>query len=165
MKPHPAEIAIRPMTRADVEWAKDLSDASPGAPHWSGKAYLAATDPDAKPGRIALVAEVAKIASEARSFRARMGLIVASYVSPEAELETVLVAPAARRHGVARQLFTALAAGLKLASVTEVTLEVRASNRPALALYKSLGFRESGLRPRYYADPVEDAILMRSKLG
>jgi len=94
-----------------------------------------------------------------------MGLIVASYVSPEAELEIVLVAPAARRHGVARQLFTALAAGLKLASVTEVTLEVRASNRPALALYTSLGFRESGLRPRYYADPVEDAILMRSKLG
>jgi ribosomal protein S18 acetylase RimI-like enzyme len=57
-------------------------------------------------------------------------------------------------------LFAALAAELALAGVTEVILEVRASNFPAVALYGTLGFTETGRRPRYYADPIEDAVLM-----
>ena len=50
---------------------------------------------------------------------------------------------------------------LSLAGVREVILEVRASNLPALALYRQLGFVETGRRPRYYQAPEEDAILMR----
>jgi ribosomal-protein-alanine N-acetyltransferase len=46
------------------------------------------------------------------------------------------------------------------AGIARVYLEVRASNEPAIALYKRHGFTECGHRVRYYRDPVEDAILL-----
>ena len=44
------------------------------------------------------------------------------------------------------------------------TLEVRRSNAPAIALYRSLGYRQVGVRPRYYAEEGEDAIVMDMEL-
>jgi ribosomal-protein-alanine N-acetyltransferase len=41
-----------------------------------------------------------------------------------------------------------------------VTLEVRVSNREAIAMYEGLGFRSAGVRPRYYQDNGEDALIM-----
>jgi tRNA threonylcarbamoyladenosine biosynthesis protein TsaB len=93
-----------------------------------------------------------------------VGFLVASLLPPQAELETIAVAAAAQRRGLGRQLFAALASELGTALVTEVLLEVRASNHPALGLYRRLGFVETGRRPRYYHDPVEDAVLMRLPL-
>jgi ribosomal protein S18 acetylase RimI-like enzyme len=58
-------------------------------------------------------------------------------------------------------LFDALANDLRAAGVLEIVLEVRASNRQALAFYRSAGFGQTGLRRAYYADPIEDAVLMR----
>jgi ribosomal protein S18 acetylase RimI-like enzyme len=49
--------------------------------------------------------------------------------------------------------------------VSELTLEVRASNRAALGFYRAQGFEETGRRPRYYADPEEDAVLMGLNLA
>jgi ribosomal-protein-alanine N-acetyltransferase len=54
---------------------------------------------------------------------------------------------------------------LAIAHVQELFLEVRASNRAALALYLSLGFSQTGRRPRYYIDPVEDALLLTLRLA
>jgi [ribosomal protein S18]-alanine N-acetyltransferase len=48
--------------------------------------------------------------------------------------------------------------------VREVMLEVREGNHSAQGFYRFLGFREEGRRPGYYADPVEDAVLMRLSL-
>jgi ribosomal-protein-alanine N-acetyltransferase len=93
-----------------------------------------------------------------------VGFTVASLLPPEAELETIAVASTAQRHGLARRLFVELAAKLVAAQITEVFLEVRASNQPALGLYRRLGFTETGRRVRYYHDPVEDAVLMRLRL-
>ena len=93
-----------------------------------------------------------------------VGFAVASLLPPEAELETIAVASTAQRHGLARRLFVELAAKLVAAQITEVFLEVRASNQPALGLYRGLGFAETGRRARYYHDPVEDAVLMRLRL-
>ena len=45
--------------------------------------------------------------------------------------------------------------------IRQVFLEVRVSNRPALALYKKMGFVPTGLRKKYFRDPVEDALLMQ----
>ncbi len=45
-----------------------------------------------------------------------------------------------------------------------MTLEVRASNAPAIALYRQLGYREVAVRPRYYAEENEDAIVMELAL-
>ncbi|MBS1109343.1 MAG: ribosomal protein, partial [Anaeromyxobacteraceae bacterium] len=43
-------------------------------------------------------------------------------------------------------------------------LEVRRGNQPAIALYRSLGYREVGVRPRYYAEDGEDALVMDKDL-
>jgi ribosomal-protein-alanine acetyltransferase len=90
-----------------------------------------------------------------------VGFAVASLLPPEAELELIAVDPAAQRRGLARRLFARLAEELRATQVNEMILEVRASNLPALALYQSLGFVETGRRKDYYQIPVEDALLMR----
>jgi ribosomal-protein-alanine N-acetyltransferase len=79
-------------------------------------------------------------------------------------LEIIAVDPRVQRRGLARKLFDELVYQLGQAGITEVVLEVRESNQPALELYRSLGFVETGRRPRYYIDPVEDAVLMRLEL-
>jgi ribosomal-protein-alanine N-acetyltransferase len=89
---------------------------------------------------------------------------VASLLPPEAELEIIAVAPATQRKGVAVRLFEALIEEFYTAYIKGIMLEVRATNHPALELYRRLGFVETGHRPRYYHDPVGDAILMRLRL-
>ncbi|MGB8260217.1 MAG: ribosomal protein S18-alanine N-acetyltransferase, partial [Terracidiphilus sp.] len=125
---------------------------------WPRAAYEAALEPDSARLRIALVAEA--VAEEMLA-----GFAVASVLAPEAELETIAVAPAWQRQGVARQLLAALLGALARAGAQELRLEVRASNLPALALYRAAGFREAGRRPRYYANPEEDALLLRLEFG
>jgi ribosomal-protein-alanine acetyltransferase len=93
-----------------------------------------------------------------------VGFAVASVVAPEAELETIAVAREWQRRGVARRLFAELSAELSAAGVQDVHLEVRESNETAVAFYRVLGFQESGRRRGYYADPVEDAVLLRLRL-
>ncbi len=69
------------------------------------------------------------------------------------------VAPAYRRQGIGRQLLTAAIARLSIAGAHVVTLEVRASNDAAKALYQAVGFQQAGHQAAYYQDG-EDAILM-----
>jgi ribosomal-protein-alanine N-acetyltransferase len=144
---------VRRMLEADVEAVAALAVGLPTAPHWGREAYLAALDQQSRPVRIALVAETAE--------RRLAGFVLASVIPPEAELESIAVAPQFQRMGVARQLFEVLAGELVAAGVTELLLEVRASNAVALGLYRALGFVESGRRPGYYAAPVEDAVVLR----
>jgi len=146
---------IRRMASADLEQVTEIAGSLKEAPQWPRAAFERALDPEAQPGRIALVAEaVGRVA----------GFAVASLLPPEAELETIAVASGAQRHGLGLRLFAELAAELAKAQIAEVNLEVRASNQPALALYRRLGFAETGRRVRYYHDPVEDAVLMRLRL-
>lgn len=74
-------------------------------------------------------------------------------------LEKIVVAPAYRRQGVAEAILGAFCrfGAEKLAFLT---LEVRETNAPAIALYRKLGFEEVGRRKNYYAELHEDAILM-----
>ena len=89
-----------------------------------------------------------------------VGYVGCWVLSGEGDITNVAVAPAYRRKGVARKLLERLIELLKEQQVTAVTLEARASNTPAIALYQSLGFKSVGLRPRYYTNPVEDAEIM-----
>ena len=78
----------------------------------------------------------------------------------EAHLTTFAVHPAWRRQHIAERLLLAF---LDLAldrRAHEATLEVRLSNLPARRLYEKFGFRPVGLRPRYYSDDNEDALIM-----
>jgi ribosomal-protein-alanine N-acetyltransferase len=170
MNPTPEAVRIRPMTPADMDRVIEIAGSLKDAPQWPRSAYLAALDPEAAPRRIALVAEEATGSGNpggrpsSLGWGAVAGFAVASLLPPQAELETIAVAPQLQRRGLARRLFAALAGELAAAQVTEVMLEVRASNQPALGLYRQLGFVETGHRRRYYHDPVEDAVLMHLRL-
>ncbi len=141
------------MTPADLDRVMEIALSMKDAPRWPLPAYLASIDPHCAPRRIALAAADPHT-------NAVVGFVVASVLAPQGELETIAVAAGCQRRGIARRLFSAITEELRAAQVTEVILEVRASNLPALALYASLGFVETGRRPRYYADPVEDALLL-----
>ena len=86
------------------------------------------------------------------------GYLVCSRYDRVWHLMNVAVAPERRRRGVASRLIGRLLeeGGEKL----PFTLEVRVSNREAIAMYERLGFRSAGVRPRYYQDNGEDALIM-----
>lgn len=92
------------------------------------------------------------------------GLAVFQLVCGEANLCAVSVAPALRRRGVASALLLASFAMLRAENAQMVFLEVRAQNSAAHALYDSLGFVRTGLRKQFYANPVDDAVLMQKPL-
>ena len=78
----------------------------------------------------------------------------------EGQITNVAVAPAYRGKQVGTAMIAKLIELVKEREVTAMTLEVRPSNAPALALYHKFGFKESGRRPGYYRDNGEDAIIM-----
>jgi [ribosomal protein S18]-alanine N-acetyltransferase len=78
----------------------------------------------------------------------------------ELHINTVAVAPAARRRGLAAALLRHVIADAVASGATRATLEVRASNAAALALYQRLGFRVAATRPGYYVKPDEDALIL-----
>lgn len=75
-------------------------------------------------------------------------------------INTVAVAPADRRQGLASSLLRQVIAEAIAAGAKKATLEVRASNTAALALYERLGFHVAARRPAYYTKPEEDALIL-----
>jgi ribosomal-protein-alanine N-acetyltransferase len=78
----------------------------------------------------------------------------------ELHINTLAVDPAARRQGWATYLLRAVITEAAAAGATKATLEVRASNLAALALYQRLGFHVEATRPRYYTKPEEDGLIL-----
>ena len=78
----------------------------------------------------------------------------------ELHINTLAVTPGARRTGLATFLLRAVMAEAAQAGALKATLEVRASNTAALALYSRLGFHVAAQRPRYYTHPEEDALIL-----
>jgi ribosomal-protein-alanine N-acetyltransferase len=89
-----------------------------------------------------------------------LGYVIFWLVHDEIHVLNVGTAPEARRRGVGRALMEEAVAVGRRKGARLSTLEVRRSNLPAIALYRSLGYREVGVRPRYYAEENEDAIVM-----
>jgi [ribosomal protein S18]-alanine N-acetyltransferase len=78
----------------------------------------------------------------------------------ELHINNVAVLPAYRRRGLARQLLGAVLVAADAEGARRATLEVRRSNLAALRLYESLGFETAAVRPDYYLEPVEDALVL-----
>ena len=91
------------------------------------------------------------------------GYVGSQTVMGETDMMNIAVAPAFRRQGIARELIQALVRDLKERASHSLTLEVRASNAPARALYDMLGFQQVGLRRNYYHNPKEDALILRKE--
>lgn len=86
-------------------------------------------------------------------------------VQDEVHLLNLAIHPAVRRRGIGTRLMQHLLAVARANVCRYVTLEVRKSNAPAQALYRAHGFEAVGLRPRYYAEDGEDAIVMALEIA
>ena len=91
------------------------------------------------------------------------GYVGSQTVMDESDMMNVAVHPDYRRKGIAEALVAELVEALKKRESHCLTLEVRASNEPAKALYEKLGFTQVGLRKSYYRNPKEDALILRKE--
>lgn len=94
-----------------------------------------------------------------------VGYIIYSDVQGEAELLRIAVDKRYRRQGIATQLMNDMLEELSGAETETITLEVRAHNISAVALYKKFGFAELYVRPNYYHEPEDDALIFQLILG
>lgn len=92
-----------------------------------------------------------------------LGYVGAQTVLGETDMMNLAVIPQARRRGIAESLILNLVEELKKQDSYCLSLEVRASNAPARALYEKLGFAQVGRRPNYYRNPKEDALILRKE--
>ncbi len=81
-------------------------------------------------------------------------------LSGEGYITNVAVLPSHRGKGIASAIIESLLDFSEEKKLEFVTLEVRESNLPAIRLYEKMGFGAVGKRPRFYRDPLEDALLM-----
>ncbi len=137
----PARLTIRPLRLSDFQDIDEIQRLNPTASQWNAADYLG------------YFTQVAEVAGRLAGF-----LAVLELPGGEAEILNVAVHPDFHRQGVASALLKTLTARI-------LYLDVRASNSPALAFYRRHGFVKSGHRRRYYAHPVEDAIMMRRQRG
>jgi ribosomal-protein-alanine N-acetyltransferase len=160
---------IRPATSADVAALIDLDRAASTAAHWTARQYWQVLHPEeGDPLRLTIVAEDLPPALSNTSLKATAeisGFLVARHLAPEWELENIVVTPGARRIGLGSQLIEALVVKARETNSEAMFLEVRESNVAARALYQKTGFKLTGRRKAYYANPPEDAVLYRLRLA
>jgi ribosomal-protein-alanine N-acetyltransferase len=152
------KIEVRPLQREDIDAILGIAEVIEEAPQWSREHYHELTRHDSSRPRIA------QVAYDSRS-KEVIGFVIAGLVAPEAELESIVVAAHAQRRGVGSRLLQALKGELRRSGIEELHLEVRASNHTAIGFYQAQNFKQIGVRPRYYADPEEDAVLMGLRIG
>jgi len=151
---------IRAAVAADIPAMLELERQSTTAAHWTERQYRDALGPSVDdPRRLVLVAE-----SGHDPAKAILAILVAHHISPEWELENIVVAQLARRQGLATKLLNRLITRARDTNSESIFLEVRESNLAARTLYERAGFQQTGRRRAYYANPVEDAVLYRLRL-
>ena len=89
-----------------------------------------------------------------------VAMIVIWLIIDEAHVATIAVDPEFRRQGIARRLLAFALIDAYHAGMAKSFLEVRRGNKAAIAMYELFGYREVGVRRRYYQDNGEDAVLM-----
>ena len=93
-----------------------------------------------------------------------LGYVGSQSCFEEADLLNLCVRPEARRRGLAQALMRELERRLLPKGIEKITLEVRASNLPAIRLYEKLGYSQVGARKNYYEKPREDAQILQKQL-
>ena len=147
-------VVIRPMREEDLPQAARIERICFSSEAWSEKVYR---EEFAHAGTyLWLWCAVSEEVPEEP-----VGTISLTRTGDDGEIGNVAVLPEYRGKGIAKALLTqALEYGKHELGMTLFTLEVRAGNAAAIHLYESAGFRTEGLRPRFYTDPVEDALIM-----
>jgi ribosomal-protein-alanine N-acetyltransferase len=138
---------IREMAPPDAAAITAILAASPGASQWSAAELLQLASGGT---RIWVAEQNGEV----------VGTSAARTVADEVEILNLGVSPSWRRRGVGRGLMIAAMVQAAKAGARQVFLEVRESNQGARALYATLGFLETGRRPNYYRNPIEDALVL-----
>jgi [ribosomal protein S18]-alanine N-acetyltransferase len=146
-EPNRAAPAVRRLAYSDLPAVIAIERRSFPAP-WSLAMFVLELS---KPSGICLAATVGE---------ELQGYLVCSRYDQVWHLMNVAVSPDRRRMGLASGLIRQLLEETARAGGLPITLEVRVSNREAIAMYEGLGFRSAGVRPRYYQDNGEDALIM-----
>lgn len=146
------KVSLRPMVASDADAVVEIQTASPEIAQWTARDY--ARVPNA--GMIAWVAEIEGVVA---------GFLVARRIARELEILNLAVRPDARRRGLGRALIQFAFAWGKQFDAKTVYLEVRVSNRVAQEFYKRHQFQETGRRPLYYSNPVEDALVLTAHIS
>ena len=89
-----------------------------------------------------------------------LGYINYRFIAGEGELMRIAVLPEYRGHGYSKILMDVMMESAAKNQITDLTLEVRAGNEPAIGLYKAYGFVSEAVRKNYYHNPTEDALIM-----
>jgi ribosomal-protein-alanine N-acetyltransferase len=145
-------VRVRPARAADVPAVSAIEQRAFSDP-WSGSSF------DALLGNPVVLFAVAEDASGNV-----IGYVVSWYAADEAEIANLAVSPDARRRGIGARLLAAATTEARRRACRTMFLEVRQSNVGARALYEARGFVQVGRRPRYYREPVEDALVLRRVL-
>lgn len=144
----PVRVLIEPMQLADLPGIHAIEQASFSAP-WPANAYRS----ELESNRLANYL-VARVDDDLVGYGG-MWLMV-----DEAHITTFAIDPAWRRQHIGERLLLEFVDVAIARFAREMTLEVRLSNLPARRLYEKFGFRPVGVRPRYYSDDGEDALIM-----
>jgi len=147
------DVVIRRMERRDVSSVYAIDVLSFSLP-WSERSYL--FDLEQNPAASLWVAET----MDGNGSLIVVGMLVMWRIIDEAHIGTLAVHPEFRRRGIGKKLLQVALDEAKTAGATYVYLEVRRSNLVAQSLYQAFGFKQVGIRPRYYQDNNEDALLM-----
>ena len=143
----PAGMMITPMHADHLDSLADLESLAFSIP-WS---YDALAEELQNPLAVFYVAEDVDAESA-------VGYVGMHHILDEG-FTNVVVHPAYRRQGIATALLAELETYGKAHDLTRITLEVRASNQKAIALYEQMGYEKEGVRPGFYDSPKEDALI------
>lgn len=144
---------IRPMELKDVVRVREIDVASFALP-WPERSYR--FEIQENPASRNFVVEVAGDGQDP----AVAGMIVMWYIIDEAHIGTIAIDAPYRRLGLGRLLLAESLLDAQRNGIRQSFLEVRRGNQPAITLYEQFGFQIAGIRPRYYKDNGEDALLM-----
>ena len=153
-------LEIRRMRPDDIEEVMVIERAAFRHP-WSTELFRRELDHD---WSTILVAIEPLSAAHGKGTERIVGFLIFWLVHDEVHILNVATAPEHRRKGIARVLLAETEASAEQAGATLLTLEVRRSNVGALELYREFEYRAVGVRPNYYADEGEDAIVMVKEL-
>jgi ribosomal-protein-alanine N-acetyltransferase len=150
-----SEITISRMSEHDLLEVVEIEEES-GLSRWGWAAYYAELQTGNK--NLMLIAFPAK--SPIIEHRRVAGYIVARETAGELHINNVAVRQQYRRRGIGRALLLRIVEEGQRLGVTAAFLEVRSGNVAAQGLYEQCGFKAIARRSKYYADPVEDAVVM-----
>ncbi len=147
------DLILRPMELKDVDQVYAIDVQSFSLP-WSERSYRfeLTENTSSRPWVAELV--------NSRGQLQVVGMVVVWLVLDEAHIATIATHPAFRRRGIGRRLLVKALEDAADRGAKRAYLEVRRTNLAAQKLYEQFGFAVTGIRPRYYLDTQEDALLM-----